>query len=52
MLKRVQKQVDRTDPPRGTKMKLVQRGGKLTGASVIGGAKGSKGNCGRKICQP
>jgi hypothetical protein len=52
LVERLKRKLEKTTAPEGTKMRLVQRGGKLSSRELTSGGKSQKGNCRREKCQP
>jgi hypothetical protein len=52
LLNRIKEKLERTIPPKGTRMKLVQKGGKMSITTVANNNQFNRKHCGRKMCQP
>jgi hypothetical protein len=48
--KKIREVLEKTNPPKGTKIKVVQKGGKTTSSNLILSNPFPRGNCGRKNC--
>jgi hypothetical protein len=51
LMEQIRKALERTEPPKGTSMKLVQKGGRKTSSSLVRSNPFPIGHCGRKKCQ-